>query len=57
MPIAAPGVPLTANFPPVNSRSSSLASSRCAAIFRAFCTTFSAALTTAMPPTTSDREP
>ena len=52
-----PGVPLTENVPPANSRSSSLASSRCAATFRALSTTFSAAFTTATPPTTSDREP
>lgn len=50
-------VPFTVNLPPANSRSSSAHSSRCAAIGLAFATTFSAALTTAMPPTTSDREP
>ena len=50
-------VPLTVNRPPENSRSSSDASSMCAAIVRAFATTFSAALTTAMPPTASDRDP
>ena len=57
MPSPVPGVPRTENCPPANSRSSSLASSRCAATLRALATTFSAALTTAAPPTTSDREP
>ena len=52
-----PGAPLTENEPPLNSRSSSLASSMCAAIFFAFSTTFSVALTMAMPPTASEREP
>ena len=57
-PIAMPlSVPRTAKRPPENSRSSSDASSRCAATVRALATTFCAALTTAMPPTTSDREP
>ena len=50
-------VPLTAKRPSANSRSSSDASSRCAAIFFAFSITFCAALTMAMPPTASDREP
>ncbi len=50
-------VPLTPNRPPENSRSSSDASSMCAAIVLALATTFSAALTTAIPPTASDREP
>ena len=52
-----PGEPFTENEPFSNSRSSSLASSRCAAILLAFSTTFSAALTIAMPPTASEREP
>ena len=52
-----PGVPRTENFPAEKSRSSSLASSRWDATFRAFAITLSAALTTAAPPTTSDREP
>ena len=50
-------VPLTLNRPAVNSRSSSDASSMWAAIGLAFSTTFSAALTMAMPPTASEREP
>ncbi len=50
-------VPRTVNFPSPNSRSFASASSRCAAIGRAFSITLSAALTTAMPPTTSEREP
>ena len=37
--------------------SSTLASSRCAAIGLAFSITLSTALTSASPPTTSDREP
>ena len=37
--------------------SSTLASSRCAAIGFAFSITLSAAATTAIPPTVSDREP
>ena len=57
-PMAIPwSVPFTLNLPPENSRSSSEASSRWAAIGRAFSTTLSAALTTASPPTTRDREP
>ena len=50
-------VPLTENLPPPHSRSPASASSRWAAIGRAFSITFCAALTTAMPPTTSDRDP
>ena len=41
----------------VNSRSSTEASSRCAAIGLAFSITLSAARTSASPPTTSEREP
>ena len=52
-----PGVPRTENFPAEKSRSSSLASSRCAATFRALAITLSAAFITAAPPTTSEREP
>ena len=50
-------VPLTVNRPPENSRSSALASSRCAAKTFALSITLSAARTRASPPTTSDREP
>ena len=50
-------VPLTENRPPENSMSSTEASSRCAAIGLAFSITLSAALTSASPPTTRDREP
>ena len=50
-------VPRTPNRPPENSRSSSEASSRWAAIVLAFSITLSAARTTASPPTTSEREP
>ena len=50
-------VPLTPNRPLTNSRSSSDASSRCAATRRAFSITLSAHFTTAVPPTGSDREP
>ena len=57
-PIAIPwSVPRTENRPPVNSMSSTEASSRCAAIGLAFSITLSAARTSASPPTTSDREP
>ena len=57
-PIARPwSVPRTENRPAVNSMSSTLASSRCAAIGLAFSITLSAARTSASPPTTSDREP
>ena len=50
-------VPFTLNLPPANSRSSTLASSRWAAIGLAFSMTLSAARTTASPPITSDRDP
>ena len=50
-------VPLTLNRPPPNSRSSSAASSRCAAIVRALAMTLSAARCTAVPPTARLREP
>ena len=50
-------VPLTVNLPSLNSMSSTLASSMCAAIGLAFSITLSAAAMTAMPPTASDREP
>ena len=50
-------VPLTVNRPLANSRSSSDASSRCAATFLALPITFSRRLTIAMPPTASEREP
>ncbi len=50
-------VPRTLNVPALNSMSSTEASSRCAATGFAFSTTLSAALTSASPPTTSEREP
>ena len=50
-------VPRTLKRPALNSMSSTLASSRCAAIGFAFSITLSAALTSASPPTTSEREP
>ena len=53
----ASGEPLTVNFPPPNSTSSSLASSRWAAMRLAFSMTLPVALWMATPPTTSDREP
>ena len=53
----ASGEPLTENVPSENSRSPSAASSRCAATRRALSITFSQALCTATPPTTSDRDP
>jgi hypothetical protein len=49
--------PLTRNAPAANSTSSSPASSMCAATFAALAFTLSAACTTAMAPTVSDREP
>ncbi len=57
-PMATPwSVPLTENRPPENSRSSTEASSRWAAIGLAFSITLSTARTSASPPTTSEREP
>jgi hypothetical protein len=50
-------VPRTVKLPPENSMSSSDASRRCAANLVALAITFSAALTTAMPPTLSERDP
>ena len=53
----APDVPATEKRPPRNSRSSSAASSRWAAIARALAATFPAATCTATPPTRRLREP
>ena len=50
-------VPRTVKLPCAKSISSSDASSRCAAMVFALAITLSAALTTAMPPTASEREP
>ena len=55
--LASAPVPRTRNAPASNSTSSSPASSMCAAIFAALAFTLSAAATTAMAPTVSDREP
>ena len=55
--MALSGEPRTVNWPPANSRSSSAASSWCAAIFLALSITRSHAMSMATPPTASDREP
>ncbi len=51
------GSPLTENVPALNSMSSGLTSSWCAAMSRAFSTTRSPASLMAWPPTASEREP
>jgi len=55
--LTALSVPLTEKLPPANSMSSTDASSRWAAIFLPFSMIFSDALTMALPPTDSEREP
>src|SRR5437773_989190 len=51
------GEPFTVQVPPAKSRSCSLASSRCAAIFRPFSLILSRHLTMALPPTHAERLP
>ena len=51
------GLPATRKTPSLNSRSSSATSSWWAASVRALSTTWSAAMTIAVPPTASDRDP
>ena len=53
----ASGEPLTRNAPSANSTSAVSISSMCAAMTRAFSRTFWLAITSAMPPTASEREP
>ena len=55
--ISLSGLPVTRKVPSANSRSSSLTSSWCAAKVRALSITLSAAITMAVPPTASDRDP
>ncbi len=57
MVLALSGAPFTVNDPASYSRSSSATSSSWAAIFRAFSTTFLAAMWTAGPPTAAPRLP